>query len=131
MRRAFGTAAAVVVATAMLAMPATGIAGKTAKVKVNDDYYSTQKLSVKEDTKVKFSWNSSNIDTHNVTFKSGPKGVKKSKKPCASGKVTKCNVSASGSIGVNFAPTFNETGTYNFICTVHPDLMKLKVTVKK
>jgi plastocyanin len=130
MRRAIVTATALAVATAMLAMPATGIAGKTAKVKVNDDYYSPTKLSIKKKTKVKFSWNSSNINTHNVTMKSGPKGVKKSKQ-CASGPVTKCNKSASGSIGINFAPTFDKTGTYNFYCTVHPDLMKIKITVKK
>jgi plastocyanin len=132
MRKAFATATALAAILA-LAMPATGVAGKgkTAKVTVNDDYYSTSKLKVKKNTKIKFKWDSSNLDTHNVTFKKGPKGVKKTKKPCAKGKVTKCNRSANGAIGINFAPTFNKPGTYNFICTIHPDLMKLKVVVKK
>ena len=62
--------------------------------------------------------------------KKGP-GVKKSKKQCAKGKITKCNKSASGSIGINFKPTFNKPGTYNFICTIHPTVMKMKVVVKK
>jgi len=133
----------VITATALLilsvlAMPATGVAGKggggkpkNAKVKVEDDFYSPTTLKIKKNTKVSFKWDSMNLDTHNVTFKSGPKGVKKTKKPCAKGDITKCNVSGSGSVGVNFAPTFNKPGTYKFLCTVHPDLMQLKVVVKK
>ncbi len=137
MRRAFATATALVAILA-LAMPTTGVAGKGGggktkkeKVKVNDDYYSTSKLKVKKNTKVSFKWDKMNLDTHNVTLKKGPKGVKTTKKPCAKGKVTKCNRSANGAIGINFAPTFNKPGTYNFICTIHPDLMQLKVVVKK
>ena len=56
-----------------------------------------------------------------MTLKKGPKGVKKSKKPCAKGKITKCNRSASGSIGINFAPTFNKKGTYNVHLHDPPD----------
>jgi plastocyanin len=132
MRRALAIATALVAILA-LAMPATGVAGKgkKAKVTVNDDYYSTSKLKVKKDTKVSFKWDSMNLDTHNVTLKKGPKGVKTTKKPCAKGKVTKCNRSANGAIGINFAPTFNKPGTYLFNCTIHPDLMQLKVVVKK
>ena len=130
MRRAMAAATALVAMVA-LAMPAAGVAGKSEKVKVLDDYFSPSTLKVKKDTKVSFKWDDENLNTHNVTLKKGPKGVKKSKKPCAKGKITKCNVSASGSRGINFAPTFNEKGTYNFICTIHPTVMKIKVEVKK
>lgn len=132
-RRALVIATALValVALVALAMPATGVAGKTAKVKVLDDFFSPATLKVKKDTKVSFKWDKMNLNTHNVTLKKGPKGVKKTKKPCAKGKITKCNKSASGSIGINFAPTFNKKGTYDFVCTIHPTVMKLTVKVKK
>jgi plastocyanin len=125
------TIAAALIAVAALAVPSTGVAGKTKKVKVVDDYFSPSKITVKKDTKVSFKWDKNNLNTHNVTLKKGPKGVKKSKKPCAKGKITKCNVSASGSIGINFAPKFNKKGTYKFICTIHPTVMKVTVNVKK
>ena len=134
-RRAL-TISVALVALVALAMPATGAASKhqrakTAKVKVVDDFFSPDNLKVKKDTKVSFKWDKFNLNTHNVTMKKGPKGVKKTKKPCAKGKITKCNKSASGSIGINFAPTFNKKGTYDFVCTIHPTVMKLTVKVKK
>lgn len=136
MKRTIAIAAALIAALS-LSMPAAGVAGKakakpkTAKVKVLDDYFAPSSLAVKKGTKVKFKWGDDNINTHNVTLKKGPKGVKKSKKPCAKGDITKCNKSNSGVRGINFAPTFNKKGTYNFVCTIHPTVMKLTVKVKK
>ena len=133
------TVALALVALVALTVPATGVAGKgnhhhrakKAKVKVLDDFFAPDTLKVKKNTKVSFKWDKTNLNTHNVTLKKGPKGVKKTKKPCAKGKITKCNKSASGSIGINFAPTFNKKGTYNFVCTIHPTVMQLTVKVKK
>jgi plastocyanin len=122
------------VGMAALAMPATGVAGKgkTAKVTVHDDFFKPQpKLTVKKNTKVKFKWNGMNLNTHNVTLEKGPKGVKKSRKACTGGKITKCNKSASGAIGIKFNPKFNKKGTYDFVCTIHPTVMQLTVKVKK
>jgi plastocyanin len=130
MKRTF-TVAAALIAALSLAMPAAGIAGKTKKVKVVDDYFSPAKITVKKNTKIAFKWDQTNLNTHNVTMKKGPKGVKKTKKPCAKGKITKCNKSASGSIGINFKPTFNKPGTYQFTCTIHPTVMNTTVKVKK
>ena len=31
---------------------------------------------------------------------------------------------------VKFNPKFNKKGTYNFVCTIHPTTMKVKVVVK-
>ena len=134
-RRAL-TISVALVALVALAMPATGAAGehhraKKAKVKVMDDFFSPDTLKVKKNTKVSFKWDKFNLNTHNVTMKKGPKGVKKTKKPCAKGKITKCNKSASGSIGIKFNPKFNKKGTYDFVCTIHPTVMKLTVKVKK
>lgn len=130
MKRTFVVAAALIAALT-LAMPAAGVAGKTSKVKVLDDYFTPTKLTVKKNTKVAFKWDNTNLNTHNVTMTKGPKGVKKSKKPCAKGKITKCNMSAAGSIGINFKPTFNKPGTYKFICTIHPTVMQMTVKVNK
>jgi plastocyanin len=132
MRRTLTIITALVALTA-LAMPATGVAAKNKTVKVKDDFFSPgfpKVVKVKKDAKVKFKWNDMNVNTHNVTLKKGPKGVKKSK-PCTGGKITKCNKSGSGAIGIKFNPKFNKKGTYDFICTIHPTVMKVTVKVKK
>ena len=123
---------------AAVAVPAMGTAspastaakGKKPTVKVIDDYYSPQKMTIKKNATVKFKWSNGNANSHNVTFVKGPKGVKKSKKPCAGGKVTKCNVSGTGSIGVNFEPKFDKSGQYEFHCTIHPTVMDIHIKVK-
>jgi plastocyanin len=116
-------AAAVLVAAAV-ALPLTGSiadakSGKPKPVQVVDDFFAPTSVSVKSGTKLPFKWDKSNTNSHNVTLKTGPNGVKKSdfKSP-------------TGSIGVKFAPTFKKKGTYDFLCTIHPDTMTLTVTVK-
>jgi plastocyanin len=74
MKRTF-TVVAALIAVFALAMPAAGIAGKTKKVKVVDDFFSPTKVTVKKDKQVAFKWDSTNLNTHNVTMKKGPKGV--------------------------------------------------------
>ena len=130
MRRAL-TIATALVALLALALPASGVAAKTKRVKVGDDYFAPTKVTVKKNAKVKFKWLDDNINPHNVTLKKGPKGVKKKKKACTHGKITKCNRSASGAIGIKFTPKFNKRGKYNFLCTIHPTTMKMKVIVKR
>jgi plastocyanin len=118
-------AAAVVAAAAGLVLPVTGAiangkpAPKPKPVKVVDDFFAPTSLSIKAGTKLPFKWDKSNTNSHNVTLKTGPGGVKKSdfKSP-------------TGSIGVKFAPTFEKKGTYDFLCTIHPDTMTLTITVK-
>jgi plastocyanin len=131
MRKSITTAIALLAAVGLALTPASGLAAKTKKVKVADDFFAPTKVTVKKNAKVKFKWQGDNLNTHNVTLKKGPKGVKKSKKACTGGKITKCNKSASGAIGIKFNPKFNKKGTYNFICTVHPTVMKVTVKVKK
>jgi len=131
MRRTLTIITALAALVALVAMPTAGLAAKNKNVKVRDDFFSPTKVTVKKNAKVKFKWGSGNINTHNVTLKKGPNGVKKSKKACTGGKITKCNKSASGAIGIKFNPKFNKKGTYNFVCTIHPTTMKVKVVVKK
>ena len=94
--------------------------GKTANVKVRDDYYTPTNVKIKKNDKVKWSWGFINIDSHDVTLKKGPKGVKKGDFR-----------SIAGAVGITFTRKFTVPGTYNFYCTIHPDIMKMAVTVKK
>ena len=77
----------ILVALAALAvgvLAATGVAnplGKGSqpeKVKVLDDFYKPTNVKIKKNKKVKWKWGQ-DFNTHNVTLKKGPKGVKKSK----------------------------------------------------
>jgi plastocyanin len=107
----------------------------TPSVSVADDFFAPTTLNVKKDTKVKFKWDPSNTDTHNVTLQKGPRGVKKGcptkGKDAFSPLISKCNKSGNGAIGIKFTKKFDVKGTYDFVCTIHPDVMKLTVKVSK
>jgi plastocyanin len=90
------------------------------KVKVADDFYSPTKLTIKVGDKVNFVWSPTNVETHNVTLVSGPKGVNK-----------KQFTSLDGSTNFHFERTFTVPGKYHFQCTIHPTMMNLFLTVKK
>lgn len=140
MRRAAAFVAGIA-AVGALALPAASGADKPVELKkkatvtVNDDYYSPTDLNIKKNTEVNFKWNSSNTNTHNVVLKKGPKGVKKGcptkGKDAYSPLISKCNKSGSGAIGIKFKKKFDVSGTYDFYCTIHPDLMKMTIKVKK
>lgn len=114
-------AAALPLSAALASDPATAAGkSKTYKTKVADDYYSPSTLKIHKGDKVKYKWQDDNGNPHNVTLDKGPSGVKK-----------KDFTSATGTIGIKFAPKFTKTGTYDFICTIHPGVMKQTVKVKK
>jgi len=121
MRTTRGRAIALGALATVAAVAAPAAAGaKTPVVKVGDDFFTPTDVSVKVDDKVNFKWLGENSNPHNVTLTKGPKKVKK-----------KDFKSATGSIGVRFKPKFEKKGSYDFICTIHPTVMKMKVTVKK
>jgi plastocyanin len=99
---------------------AVGPAKKTVHVTVADDYYSPAEVKSKSGSKVSYDWSDSNLDSHNVKLKKGPKRVDK-----------KDFKSATGTIGIRFAPKFKVPGKYHFICTLHSSVMQMDVTVKK
>jgi plastocyanin len=113
-------AAACALAPAAVAGGAPKSTSKTYNVKVRDDYYSPLNVKVRKDDKVKWAWGSTNINSHDVTLKKAPKGVKKGDYR-----------SISGAIGITFKRKFTVPGTYNFYCTIHPDVMTMDVVVKK
>jgi plastocyanin len=87
-------------------------------VKVNDDFFLPTKVTIHEGSSVRWVWGP-DIDVHNVTLASGPKGVNKRQ-----------FTSVSGSTALVFKRKFTVPGTYKFICTIHA-MMKMTVTVKK
>jgi plastocyanin len=116
---------AALVALAVGALAATGVAnplGKGSqpeKVKVLDDFFKPTNVKIKKNKKVTWKWGN-DFNTHNVTLKKGPKGVKKSK----------FSSQTSSAEGFKFTKKFKKPGKYNFYCTIHPDVMKMTVKVK-
>jgi plastocyanin len=118
--------AVALIALAVGALAATGVASgkvtKPEKVKVRDDFYSPTSVKVKKNGKVSWSWGKNGtFDNHNVTLKKGPNGVKKSK----------FRSQTTNAAGFKFTKKFKKTGKYKFYCTIHPDVMKMTVTVKR
>jgi plastocyanin len=113
------------VALVVGALAATGVAnplGKGSqpeKVKVLDDFFKPTNVKIKKNKKVTWKWGN-DFNTHNVTLKKGPKGVKKSK----------FSSQTSSAEGFKFTKKFKKPGKYNFYCTIHPDVMKMTVKVK-
>jgi len=112
------------VALVVGALGAVGIASpfakaKTEKVKVLDDFYKPDNVKIKKNNKVKWKWGQ-DFNSHNVTLKKGPNGVKKSK----------FTSQTSSAEGFTFTKKFKKPGKYKFYCTIHPDVMKMTVKVK-
>ena len=124
-RRSLIACALTATALSAVAVPASNGAPQakraTPNVLVADDYFAPVDVTVKKDSKVKWVWDASNTDTHNVVVTSKrPKGVKASELH-----------SSSGSVGLKFAPKFKVPGKYEFVCTYHKSVMRMNVTVKK
>jgi plastocyanin len=123
----------IAVLVAGLLIPAAGASAKTKTVKVADDFFAPTVVKVKKNDRVNWKWDDMNTNSHNVTMTKGPKGVKKgckTKGPDAySPLISKCNKSSTGAIGIKFKKKMNVKGTYKFICTIHPTVMKMTVKV--
>jgi plastocyanin len=128
-----------IAAVGALALPAVTSAKPQAKASVTvdvlDDYFTPDEVSIKKNSKINWKWDPDNTNTHNVVLQKGPKGVKlgcKTKgKDAFSPLISKCNKSESGSVGIKFKKKFDVAGSYNFLCTIHPTVMKFDVKVKK
>jgi plastocyanin len=109
-----GTTAALIALVALATVLATaGTASAATTIAVGDNFFAPSSKTVAAGTKVRFNWTGDN--RHNVKKKRGPGGAFKSRTTSAN--------------GVNFAKVFSQRGTYRLICTIHPEEMKLKLTV--
>jgi plastocyanin len=95
-------------------------AGKTVKknIKIGDYYFAPAKLTVKSGTYVIWHWPKIAGDQHDVYMKKGPKGVKRFRSEILSA-------------DVSYKKKLTVPGKYSIICSLHPDTMRLTITVKK
>jgi plastocyanin len=126
MRQAGRAAAAlsVLALAGAVALPAGGAAAtpkaKSKTVTLKDSFYSPSNFSVKKGTKIVWKWSGANTQTHNVTLKTAPKGVNKSKFR-----------SNNARANFTFKTTLDKPGAYHFECTLHPTTMQADITVKR
>lgn len=92
------------------------------KVTVNDFFFAPTAVTIKKGRSVKWVWSSTNTYPHDVHLKKGPANLKN--KGSYSTKTTAVT-------GAHFQKTFETPGTYKYICTIHPDEMRMTITVKK
>jgi plastocyanin len=118
--------AAALAAAALGVVAASGTGTVRAKaaqpktVKVKDNFYSPDSVRVKKLGKVRWKWAATNFNTHDVTLLTGPRGVKKSEFR-----------SQTAQSDYTFTKKFKKVGKYKFYCTVHPDVMRMTVTVHR
>ena len=91
--------------------------GKT--VRIYDNYYLADKLTVKRETVVTWRWPGFDQagDVHDVKLKSGPKGVKKFHSEAASTDYT-------------FKRKLTVAGRYRIVCTLHTE-MRMTIRVRR
>ena len=109
-------------AAALAAAPAQAgsTTGKpqTRTVKVYDDYFSSQKVTVNRGSVIRWFWPADDYQIHDVKLKSAPKGIRKFQ-------------SDPGSAAYVFKRKLTVPGTYKFICTFHvSDGMAMTVVVR-
>ncbi|HEX6752024.1 MAG TPA: plastocyanin/azurin family copper-binding protein [Solirubrobacterales bacterium] len=117
------TVVASCLALAGFAAPGTAAgAAKPKLVEVADFFFAPSAVTIGKGGKVKWVWAATNVESHDVHLKQGPKGLQK--KGTYSTKTTAVT-------NATFVKAFPTPGSYRYICTIHPTKMKLTVTVKK
>lgn len=115
MRKTIALLGAVAIVAAVAFAPSAATAGSPVTVKVKDNKFKPNGLTVKKGTVIKFRWVRTRAP-HNVTKASGPGKNFQSK-------TTKKK-------GVNFKKRFNRAGNYLLVCSVH-DGMDMNLKVRK
>ena len=88
----------------------------TKTVGIHDNYYEPARLTVRQNTIVKWQWPITTGDTHDVTLKKGPKGVKKFQSEIAAS-------------DYSYKYRFKVAGKYHIICSLHEG-MTMDITVR-
>lgn len=116
------TACLALAGVAESAAPSPAGAAKPKVVEVADFFFAPSAVTIGKGGKVKWVWATTNVESHDVHLKQGPKGLKQ--KGTYSTKTTAVT-------NATFVKAFPTPGSYRYICTIHPTKMKLTVTVKK
>ena len=101
--------------------PAAG-AAKPKVIEVADFFFAPSTVTIGKGGKVKWVWATTNVESHDVHLKQGPKGLKQ--KATYSTKTTAVT-------NATFVKAFPTPGSYRFICTIHPTQMHMTIVVKK
>jgi plastocyanin len=115
------TAAGALLLSALALAPAAishAGAAKSKTIKIGDNFFAPDATKVAKGTKVVWRWPSVAGDTHDVKLRSGPKGVKKFHSDYAAS-------------DFSFARTLKKPGKYVVICTLHADVMRMTIRVKR
>lgn len=91
-------------------------------VTVNDFFFGPDEVTIHKDRTVKWIWSETNTYPHDVHLKKGPKNLKNR---------ASYSTHTSAVTDATFKKTFERPGTYHYVCTIHPTLMKLTLTVKR
>jgi plastocyanin len=110
--RAAALASIALVSTLLLAGPS--LAAPEATIRVGDNFLRPGLKTVAKGTKVRFAWVGS--ARHHIVKSQGPGG------PIAS--------PATAKRGVNLARRLTKSGTYRFVCRIHPAEMRLNLVVR-
>lgn len=124
-RRLLKTAAACVAAAALLGTSSATAQAPRPKptiVTVNDFYFGPDSVTIRKGRTVKWVWSEANTYPHDVHLKQGPRNLKER---------SSYSTRTTAVTDATFKKTFERPGTYHYICTIHPTLMKLTLVVKK
>lgn len=91
-------------------------------VTVNDFFFGPDTVTIHKGRTMKWIWSETNTYPHDVHLKQGPKNLKNR---------GSYSTHTSAVTDASFKKTFERPGTYHYICTIHPTLMKLTVAVKR
>lgn len=91
-------------------------------VTVNDFFFGPDEVTIHAGKTVKWVWSETNTYPHDVHLKQGPKNLKDR---------ASYSTRTTAVTDATFKKTFERPGTYHYICTIHPTLMKLTLTVKR
>lgn len=119
---ALAVALCLTVAVALPGATAGAVKKPPVKVTVNDFFYAPTSVTIHKGRAVKWVWSSTNTYPHDVHLKKGPPNLKNK------GRYSTRTTAVSEA---SFQRTFETPGTYKFICTVHPDEMRMTLTVKR
>jgi plastocyanin len=89
-------------------------AAKTKRVTIGDEFFKAKRITVSKGTTVKWVWTGS--EDHDVVVTKAPKGARKFHSP------TKTKGT--------YSKKLKKGGTYKYLCSVHPDVMRGTVVVK-
>lgn len=94
-----------------------------ATVGVHDDYFSPSDVTIKKGEGVKWVWDNSNVNAHNVTLVTSPPGLTAKQK-------YELSTPNSPAVQYTFGPkALPKVGEYDFVCSLHSTVMIMKVKV--